>query len=250
MKEEENIMASENSKHGPQADSGKRKARQAPFSGFWFMALMSFFVLSLFLLFVDTMGRSYGFAPPSRARNADPSPASGKLTQAEIAHLRYMREEEKLARDVYQVMANQWGIQIFGKIATSEQRHMDAILGILKRYGVPDPARDTAPGEFRDPHLLELYQALIQKGMISSSEALSVGGMIEEVDIADLDLAMADTTRQDLIRVYDNIQRGSRNHLRSFAKSLDLNGVAYKAQHLSDELVRAIIYSPMEKGGL
>ncbi len=68
----------------------------------------------------------------------------GILTAAEEEGLLFMREEEKLARDVYLVLFDKWGLRVFENIAESEQRHMDAVLYLLGKYGLDDPARDPA----------------------------------------------------------------------------------------------------------
>ena len=75
-----------------------------------------------------------------------------------------MREEEKLARDVYTIFSGYWGGPIFNRIANAEQRHMDAVLGLLNRYGVPDPMANTGAGHFTDKNLISLYKTLVQKG--------------------------------------------------------------------------------------
>jgi hypothetical protein len=175
-------------------------------------------------------------------------PGGSVLTRHEIAHMRYMREEEKLARDVYLDMANHWSIPVFGKIAQAEQRHMDAVLGLLNRYGVPDPAADTAPGQYMDPSLASMYYELMKKGTLSPIDALRVGGLIEEVDIADLEYAVASTNKANIIRVYENIHRGSRNHLRAFAGLLAQYSLIYQPQKLSAAEVQTVLSSPMENG--
>jgi hypothetical protein len=74
------------------------------------------------------------------------------------------------------------------------------------------------------------------------------GGLIEEVDIADLEFATSSTSKPDIIQVYNNIHRGSRNHLRAFAGTLAQLGVVYQPQKLSAAEVRRILLSPMENG--
>ena len=64
----------------------------------------------------------------------------GTLDEAEIAGLKFMREEEKLAHDVYVTMFNTWGAQVFANIAESETEHTEAVLGQIELYGVEDPA--------------------------------------------------------------------------------------------------------------
>jgi len=42
----------------------------------------------------------------------------------EVKWLRFMREEEKLARDVYLKLFDTWKLTVFSRIARSEQRHL------------------------------------------------------------------------------------------------------------------------------
>ena len=51
----------------------------------------------------------------------------GELTDQEKEDLLFIREDEKLARDIYNIMFAKWGTPIFDRIAISEQRHMDAV---------------------------------------------------------------------------------------------------------------------------
>lgn len=61
-------------------------------------------------------------------------------SDTEIEALTFMVEEEKLARDVYNVLYDIWGIPTFANIAKAEQRHMDAIIGLLDKYELNNPA--------------------------------------------------------------------------------------------------------------
>ena len=53
-----------------------------------------------------------------------------------------------------------------------------------------------------------------------SPSALRAGIAIEEHDIADLDAAIANTSREDIQQVYLNLRAGSENHLKSFQQVL------------------------------
>ena len=138
------------------------------------------------------------------------------LTDVEKATMTHMREEEKLARDVYIKMYEFWGEAIFSNISVSEQRHMDAILQLLVRYGVSDPASGNAVGVFSDPGLQKLYTDLVNQGQLSLLDACLVGRAIEELDIADLLKAIDETDKTDLERVYSHLLNGSNNHLLAF----------------------------------
>ncbi|HNY49615.1 MAG TPA: DUF2202 domain-containing protein [Smithella sp.] len=154
--------------------------------------------------------------------------AATSLTAAEKYWLTYMREEEKLARDVYVTMYNLYGAQIFNNIAASEQRHMDSIKNLLIKYGIPDPVAGNDVGEFTNPDLQALYDQLIIQGKISLAEALKVGVFIEETDITDLDAGIASTTRKDIKNVYSNLLDGSLNHLKAFVSNLAALGITYE----------------------
>jgi len=164
------------------------------------------------VILLVTLGMVFSTATPALAA-VDPI-----LSEDETNGLLFMFEEEKLARDVYTAMYALWGQQIFQKIATSEQKHMDAIQTLLERYGVPVP--QNLPSEFTDPTFATLYTSLIATGSKTLVDALNVGVTIEETDIQDLQNQLVVMTRKDISRVYSNLLRASINHLRSFNKVL------------------------------
>jgi len=161
------------------------------------------------------------------------------LTQNDIDGLLLMREEEKMALDVYDNFYKTYGIVTFDKISNSEKRHTEAVLALINHFGLTDPAL-AEPGKFSNPSIQALYDQLIAAGS-SANLALSTGAFIEEYDIADLKKLIAETTNTDIIRVYTNLLEGSENHLRAFVRSLASRGVVYSAQILSAEDFDAII---------
>ena len=168
------------------------------------------------------------------------------LTAEEAEQLGYLREEEKLARDVYRRFHDRWGLATFSNISAAEQRHMDAVLTMLSRYGLTDPALDQ-PGSFSNQELQQLYDALTAQGMGSLTAALWVGAFIEEVDMQDLDNMIAATEKENLIDLYAKLHCGSRNHLRAFVRQIESRGEVYSAQVLSQEAVDRIVDTPMER---
>jgi hypothetical protein len=171
---------------------------------------------------------------------AAPAVADKSLSNNESAGLLYMYEEEKMARDVYNALYALWGQPVFQNIAASEQVHMDAVKTLLVRYGITVPG--TAAGVFVDPSLQSLYNDLMVTGKRSPADALKVGATIEEVDITDLQSRLAQTTSADIRLVYNNLMRGSYNHLRSFTNLLNrLAGEVYQPQYLSADLYQSIV---------
>lgn len=174
--------------------------------------------------------------------------ASGEAPTSEVeADLVFMREEEKLARDVYAAFADV--DSVFVNIGAAEQRHMDAVGQLLSRYALPDPTAGKAAGEFSDPALQALYDSLIEKGSASRVAALTVGAEIEEVDLVDLAAALEGTTMADVRQVFENLSRASRNHLRAFHDALGAEGVDYTPVHLDAADYDAIVSSGRERGG-
>ncbi len=168
-------------------------------------------------------------------------PASD-LSADEAAALLFMREEEKLARDVYNTLSVTWGIQSFSNIASSEQMHMDEIKVLLDRYALTDPA--LGAGQFTNPELQALYTQLVAQGNLSVGDALKVGAAIEEIDIRDLQTQMSKTDNADVQQAYTNLMNGSYNHLQAFTSNLlTQTGETYVPQYLTAEQYQTIITS-------
>jgi len=172
-----------------------------------------------------------------------------ELNDEEMAGIQFMSEEEKLARDVYRVMYDAWGMRIFNNITQSEQTHMDALLILIEKYNLEDPVVNDSTGAFTNSDLQELYDGLMAQGSQSLIEGLKVGAAIEEIDILDLQREIeANTGNEDIVFVYENLMKGSRNHLRGFVRNLSRQGVTYAPQFLSEEAYLTIINSDWETG--
>ncbi|MCM2327217.1 MAG: DUF2202 domain-containing protein [Lysobacter sp.] len=171
-------------------------------------------------------------------------------TAEEAVDLAYMREEEKFARDLYLNFAEAWGETPFAYIANAEQSHMDAMLRLLRKYRLADPAAGNLVGEFGNPDLQVLYTVLLQRGQAGKIDALKVGGLVEEADLVDLGISMSHTMKADLRAAYASLACGSRNHLRAFAAELRaITGQSYVAQSMSQAAVDAVLAQPWERCG-
>lgn len=181
---------------------------------------------------------------PAVTAPVDPTTVSDE----EVAGLVYMREEEQLAHDLYAMLGDRWELRAFENIVTAEQHHIDAVVEVLDRYGIDDPAADNDPGEFTDPGLQALYDELAARGSESAEAALAAGALVEERDIADLRERSAATDLTDLVALYAELERGSRNHLRAFTSQLASLGVTYAPTVLDPDDYDAIVSTPMERG--
>ncbi len=165
--------------------------------------------------------------------------SADSLTQFDVDGLLLMREEEKLARDVYAYFYEQYELKIFSNITASEERHAAAVLYLLESFGIEDPMQEEV-GVFANETLQELYTSLTAAGT-TIEEALATGAYIEEYDIVDLEELIEATEIAAIERVYGNLLAGSGNHLRGFVRTLGNYGVSYEPQILSvekfDELI-------------
>ena len=213
---------------------------------FFKLSTSTLFILMLaFSAFAEASGSPFfdkGVRPKALATKTLVTVTLDELSIAESDGLIFMREEEKLARDVYIYLFAEWGANVLDNIAKSEQTHTDAILTLLDKYDITDPVGNNAEGVFVNTDLQALYDALIINGSSSLINALYVGAEIEEIDILDIQaLVDALEDNEDIATVYESLLKGSRNHLRAFVKNLANQGVDYAPQHLSQEAYDAII---------
>lgn len=169
------------------------------------------------------------------------------LTDAEQTTLLKMKDEEKLARDVYAALYQKWSSPVFSRISYAENNHLNAIINLLKYYEQADTLVGES-GKFADTEMQNLYNELLSKGYVSIEEAYNTGALIEEMDIKDLNNALAETSNENISMVYENLTKGSRNHLRSFYKQLTSLGIVYTPVYLTEDEYNQIATSPIEKG--
>ena len=164
-----------------------------------------------------------------------------------------LREEEKMARDLYLEMSLLYDLSVFSNIAQSEQQHMDLVAKLIDRYGLEDYAAGMPIGEFNNLWVQETYDDLYELGQQSLIDALWAGAIVEDVDIYHLDHMIehcADHDFDDVSLIIENMNAGSRNHMRSFWGALDKRDVTYVAVdeegRISQERLDEIIGSDME----
>jgi len=143
---------------------------------------------------------------------------AAELTESQKNGLNFMYQEEKLARDVYVTLGKKWGSRVFLNIQKAEQRHMDAVKTLLKKYSIPIPIDDSNTGTFPDKELQALYDTLIKQGLESNQAAYKVGILVEVTDIKDLEDRM-ESAPADINAVYSRLLQGSNNHLKAFTRA-------------------------------
>ena len=170
------------------------------------------------------------------------------ISPEEEAHLVLMREEEILAQEVYEYLYTLYSIPVFNNISKSENVHTLTIKVLLDKYGIDDPAAGHQTGIFQNQELQELYNTLTALGNQSFLDALIVGETIEDLDIYDLEVCLEDVDNIDIELVFNNLCKGSRNHMRAFYGHLSNQGYTYVPQYISQEYYDDIVNSSWEIG--
>jgi hypothetical protein len=172
-----------------------------------------------------------------------------ELTDKEVEGIKLMWQEEKLARDTYLFFKEKYNHRAFDNISSSEQRHMDALAGLLDNFGhvTENPVREM--GKFSNPRFQALYDSLTVQGSSSLSDAFRMGALIEEMDILDIQRELAQHVRNvDVKFTYEQLMRGSRNHLRAFTGNLSRQGIDYVPQLMEIASYKKITDGAWEQG--
>jgi len=167
------------------------------------------------------------------------------ITAPDEAALIFMLEEEKLARDTYAYLDGLWSVNQFANIKNSEQAHMNAVENLLIQYNLDYTILPV--GEFANQDLQNLYNQFLIDGAVSIDNAFQIGATIEDLDIVDLQSNLDATTNSAIISVFEKLQCGSRNHLRSFISAIEISGSTYVPQFLTQEEFNLIINSINEQ---
>ncbi|HEY1063585.1 MAG TPA: DUF2202 domain-containing protein, partial [Daejeonella sp.] len=170
------------------------------------------------------------------------------LSADELNSISFLREEEKLAMDVYLTLYNKWGVKIFDNISRSENTHMLLVLSLITKYNLPDPVGANTVGIFKNTNLQALYNQLVLEGNKGILNAYIVGATIEDLDLFDIKMALLKIDNQDIRFVLDILAKGSRNHMRSFYQNIVNAGGTYTPQYITKDEFKTIIDSGMETG--
>lgn len=184
----------------------------------------------------------------------------------EETHMVFMREEEKLARDVYITLGIKYsGTVAFSNIDDSEEQHTATVRDKLAKYNIDDPSTDNTVGVFTGAdygdYFTGKYNYLVEWGEKSLIDALYVGAYIEELDMLDIvqcpqiiidthdsiqdsgDCGLDYTDNSDIQRMYDSLLEGSKNHLRSYVGNIEaiLGECSYEPEFLDQEYIDEIL---------
>lgn len=154
-------------------------------------------------------------------------------TSLDAPDLQFMVQEEKMARDVYSVFADQHGLRLFSNIAKSEQQHMDAVAALLNSANLSNPTEGLGAGQFKNPEIDKMYKQLVESGRKSLMNALIAGATIEDKDISDLDALAKEGAKGQVMTTVKSLRSASEIHLRVFYGQIKRRGGTYAPQFIS-----------------
>ncbi|WP_062389137.1 DUF2202 domain-containing protein [Demequina iriomotensis] len=163
-------------------------------------------------------------------------------TDADAASLAATAEEERMAGDLYDALADAWDLRTFAMVAHAEDMHLGAVLTLMDAYGLNDPTEGAVAGVYDDADLQTLYDDLLERGTASETGALAVGAYVEEADIGDL--RAQDVDSASLASLYARLEHASEHHLTVFVRALDADGQPYEATVLTPAEVAEITGVP------
>ena len=123
---------------------------------------------------------------------------------------------------------------VFNNISKSESAHTSAVLNLINGYGLDDPT-PAEEGVYNNEVFNEMYSSLTSAGTESLIDALKVGALVEETDIADLIQLIESTENEDIIRVYSHLLSASKIHMKAFTNALTRLGETYTPTVISLE---------------
>lgn len=173
------------------------------------------------------------------------------ISEKEKAGILRMREEEKMARDIYRTLNEKWNQRVFSNILKSETYHMERMKTLIDKFQMQDPVAKTndKAGIFENKTLQKMYDELTASGSANIEAAFRAGAKVEEADIKDLREAIALTSNNDIKSTYEYLVQASENHLRAFVRNLNRVGIVYEPIVLSKDEYSKIINDKQGKKG-
>lgn len=160
-------------------------------------------------------------APPTSTTTTASVAAAG-LDPDLAEQLRFSREEERMARDLYAALAAEHdGARPMSRITNSEQQHFDRVGALLEQYGLEDPSEGRPAGEYAFDDLQDLYDGWFAEGKESVNAAYQVGIELEKRDIADLEAIIELSSVEDVDAVLSRLLAASENHLAAFTAAAE-----------------------------
>lgn len=188
-----------------------------------------------------------GVSTLTRANVAPVLGVTAPLSADEIEFLFAIREDEKVARDLYTSFSALYPASVqIAKIKTAEDSHIACIEAVLDYYEISYPAM-TATGVFEDAERQALYNDLVDKSA-TLLETFGTMAVIEEETVLAYKSVQSEITNENISLVVANMIKASSNHLKAAVRQITALGGSYTPSYLSAEEFDAIINSSFQNG--
>jgi len=172
--------------------------------------------------------------------------STADLTADEIEFIYAIREDEKVARDLYFSFFGTFGLKPFENIGKAEDNHIKATEKLFDYYEIDYPAL-SENGKFENAIRQKLFDSLLLKGT-PELEAFKVMAMLEESNIVEYGEVLKTIANPNIKIVIENLARASANHFKAAIRQITALGGTYRPALMTQEQYRAVIATGFEKG--
>jgi len=172
--------------------------------------------------------------------------STADLTADEIEFIYAVREDEKVARDLYFSFFGTFGLKPFENIGKAEDNHIKATEKLFDYYEIDYPAL-SENGKFENAIRQKLFDSLLLKGT-PELEAFKVMAMLEESNIVEYGEVLKTIANPNIKIVIENLARASANHFKAAIRQITALGGTYTPALMTQEQYRAVIAIGFEKG--
>lgn len=189
-----------------------------------------------------------GISTLTRASVAPVLTVTDSLSADEIEFQFALREDEKMARDLYTVFAAKYSTapQI-DRIAAAENSHIACVEAVLDYYEISYPAMTAAAGLFEDAKRQAIYNELADKSG-TLLEVYATMAAVEEESVSAYKSVQSEITNENIALVITNMIKASSNHLKAAVCQIIAGGGTYTPLYLSAEEFGTIVNLPYQNG--
>jgi hypothetical protein len=172
--------------------------------------------------------------------------STADLTADEIEFIFAVREDEKIARDLYISFFGKFGLKPFENIGKAEDNHIKATEKLFDYYEIDYPAL-SGNGKFENAIRQKLFDSLLLK-VNTELDAFKVMAVLEESNIVEYGAVIKTVVNPNIKMVIENLAKASANHFKAAIRQITALGGTYTPEFLTQEQYRAVIAIGFEKG--
>jgi hypothetical protein len=172
--------------------------------------------------------------------------STADLTADEIEFIFAVREDEKVARDMYFSFFGKFGLKPFENIGKAEDNHIKATEKLFDYYEIDYPTL-SENGKFEDAIRQKLYDSLLLKGT-PELEAFKVMALLEESNIVEYGEVLKTIVNPNIKIVIENLAMASANHFKAAIRQITALGGTYTPALMTQEQYRTVIAIGFEQG--